>query len=217
MNAPKAFSAVEAIVMLVVALLLVITVFTALCHRPREERAPNLCLSNLRQLAHGMAAYLQEFGDDWAYPCPLGRVPKQNDYNGAEWLASLYWVGLIPDPGVFICVASPDSNDGGLHLGGTRESPTFGSSSVSYAGLHHRSYTDWTGKRIPSVVRRYDYQPTDPMASDDTQGTINHGTGPRRGMNVLFVDGHVEFKSTADLDPEHAVGQKGGLLEKLRN
>jgi prepilin-type processing-associated H-X9-DG protein len=54
------------------------------------------------------------------------------------------------------------------------------------------------------------------MASDDTQGTINHAaTGG--DMNVLFVDTHVERRTRTELDPERAVGQTGGLLQQLRN
>jgi hypothetical protein len=36
-------------------------------------------------------------------------------------------------------------------------------------------------------------------------------------MNVLFADSHVEKKTRSELDPERAVGQTGGLLQRLRN
>ena len=59
--------------------------------------------------------------------------------------------------------------------------------------------------------------PQEPLASDDTQGAINHCWRRHVGMNVLFADGHTEFREANELDPEHAVGQKDGLLSRLRN
>ena len=55
------------------------------------------------------------------------------------------------------------------------------------------------------------------MASDDTQGPINHGSKPRGGMNVMFFDSHVEWKAREQIDLERAVGRTGGLLARLRN
>ena len=70
--------------------------------RAREQARRIRCRNNLNHLAKGMATYLNEHGDNRVFPCPLGRGRKPKNYNGAEWLASLYWAGTVPDPGVFV-------------------------------------------------------------------------------------------------------------------
>jgi len=179
--------------------------------RAREEARRIRCRNNLNQLAKGMALYVRDHDDNPFYPCPLGRTRNHSTYNGAEWLASLYWTGVVPDPGVFICPSAPDSNNEGRDLGSYCQAATFGSQTVSYAGMHYGSLPG------DGAIGDYYPHPTDtPMASDDTQGDINHG-GPDGGMAVLFFDSHIEFRTNAELDPRNAVGQKGGLLEQLRN
>jgi len=178
----------------------------------REVSRRRACANNLKKLARGMATYLGEHGGpDW-YPCPLGRAGNPTDYNGAEWLAGIYWAGTVIDPSVFLCPSTFDRNNTGADLGETRVSLAFGSQTVSYAGIHWRSMSS-TG----SAIHGNDGPPDQPMASDDTEGTINHGTGRNGGMNVLFFDAHVDWQTADELDPLTAVGQKGGLLEKLRN
>lgn len=179
--------------------------------RRRESNRRVRCRSNLHQLAKGMAIYLNEYGDNRWHPCPLGRGAKATTYNGAEWLAALYWTGVVSDPGVFICPSSPDSNDYGQHIGANVAAPNFGSQTVSYAGMHWRSVTP-TGGAI-----RDDFPSNEAMASDDTQGAINHGTIENHGMSVLFFDSHVEFGMNTEICPLTGVGKKNGLLEKLRN
>ena len=61
------------------------------------------------------------------------------------------------------------------------------------------------------------FQPARPRASDDTRGTTNHGTGRWGGMNVMFFDAHVEWRTRREIDTQCAVGEQGGLLWRLRN
>jgi len=193
------------------------------------------CRNHLAELAEGMRVYLNgQGGGEW-YPCPVGRGLKPGDYSGAEWLASLYWTRVISDPDLLNCPTSPDSNENGRSLGTDRAIPgLFDSASVSYAGMHYYSLSD-EGGAIPAS---FPAEPScEPMASDDTEAPVNHndtGEGsegrPRpivplwqyepyrwRGMNVLFFDGHVEWKSDREIDVESGVGKKPGLLWRLRN
>jgi hypothetical protein len=55
------------------------------------------------------------------------------------------------------------------------------------------------------------------MASDDTQGVLNHRWPRPRGMSVLLFDSHVEFWTVPDIDPANAVGVKPGPLWLLSN
>lgn len=219
---PRGFTSDELVVLVVVvfALLVLAGMILPALYRAREPgpHRPK-CKSNLMVLALGMARYVNEYGDNAWYPCPLGRGRRPDDYNGAEWLASLYWTRAVPDPWVFLCPSSPDGNDGGRDIGKDRAAPTFGSQTVSYAGLHYYSLTDAAGKPKPGAIPA-SFPPDaaiTPMASDDTQGGINHGTREYGGMNVLFFDAHVEFKTNTEIDLENGVGQEGGLLWRLRN
>jgi len=208
----------EFVVTLVIVGLLAGLVALVLHCRPRHEAAIRIrCRNNLNQLAKGMAVYVNEHGGNRWYPFPLDRSRVPHDYNGAEWLASLYWSGCVPDPGVFVCPSSRDWNANGRDLGTCLGgSPTFGSQTVSYAAMHYYSRTDADGLPTPAAIPD-DYPPNMPMASDDTQGRINHGRADNGGMCVLFFDSHVEFRTHAELDLEHGVGHAGGLLERLRN
>jgi hypothetical protein len=187
------------------------TVVMVKWHGQREEARVIRCRNNLNCLSKAMYTYLNEHGDNQWFPCPLGRGRTPGDYNGAEWQAILYWVGTRPDPNCYLCPSSGDSNDNGRDLGTAGVTARFGSQTVSYAAMHWRS-VDPGGSAI-----RDDYPPNEIMASDDTEGTVNHGTGRHFGMGVLFFDSHVEWRTAAALDPSAAVGQKGGVLERLRN
>jgi prepilin-type processing-associated H-X9-DG protein len=180
--------------------------------RRREEARRIRCRNNLNQLAKGMATYLNPH-DGRFFPCPLGRTRSPNTYNGAEWLAALYWTGVVPDPGVFICPSSGDTNREGVDIGTRVQAATFGSQTVSYAAMHYNS------DRTEAGAIRDDYPPNKPMGSDDTQGDINHGTLRNGGMSVLFFDSHVEFRTNTELDLRHAVGDTSpdALLTELSN
>ena len=193
--------------------------------RKREEERRIRCRNNLNQLAKAMdSMYLDRHSDNRFYPCPLGRGRVPGTYNGAEWLASLYWTGYVPDPGVFLCPSTTDSNADGKDLGCKRANDcggTFGSQTVSYAGLWWKSVDTQNGGAI-----RDDWgQRDEPMACDDTQGGINHGQADNGGMSVLFFDSHVEFIVTPNVDVSSTTGSVGKgfpnppatLLWRLRN
>jgi len=184
--------------------------------RAREEARRIMCRGNLNQLAKGMATYLWEEGDHRWYPFPLGQGLEPDDFGGAEWLATLYWTRTIPDPGCFICPSSHDTNRNGDDLGSSHAvRGRFGSQTISYAGMHYRSLADEAGNPKPGAIPD-DFPPNEAMASDDTQGTVNH-RGTYAGMVVLFFDSHVEYWTRTKIDPERAVGMKGTELWRLRN
>jgi hypothetical protein len=70
-----------------------------------------------------------------------------------------------------------------------------------------------TGVQFSPV--RVDFPPSEPMACDDTEGTVNHGSAGNGGMAVLFFDSHAEFWRDTKVDLEHGVGT--GELLLLRN
>jgi type II secretory pathway pseudopilin PulG len=209
---------IEVVVVILVVALLAGMLLPKLARQPGVPRRIR-CRNNLQQLAKGMQMYLDGLGDGTWYSCPLGRGVRPDDYNGAEWLASLYWTSVVTDPAVFLCPSSPDENDDGWRLGGDRAiGGLFGSQTVSYAGMHYRSLRDGQDKPVPGAIPA-DYPPNKPMASDDTQGDINHGTLSCGGMSVLFFDSHIEFRTNTEVHLKRAVGDTApdALLGVLRN
>jgi len=218
MKKRQGFTLIELLVVIAIIAILAGMLLPALS-RAREEARRIRCRNNLNQLAKGMATYLNEHGDNRFYPCPLGRGTTTGTYNGAEWLASLYWTGVVPDPGVFSCPSSPDSNSNGKDIGshkvGDVSGGVFGTQTISYAGMWWKSVSTNNGGAI-----RDDFPPNEPMSCDDTQGGINHGEATNGGMALLFFDSHVDFKTNTDVDistATGAVGRKPGLLWRLKN
>ncbi len=240
MRGRRGLTLVEALV--TVAIVAVIALFAACLlwrlEAAREEARVIRCRWNLNHLGKGMATYLNEHGGNRFYPYPMGQGTRPDTFNGAEWLAALYWSEVTPDPDLFICPSSPDPPHGGTAFGAHRAGPAFGSQTVSYAAMHHRSgsfpqdpargravtvgpadwrvATDASGK-VAAGALRDDFPPSLPMASDDTQGAINHGKGHNGGMAVAFFDSHVEFIGNSEIDVQRGVGTPGSLLWQLRN
>ena len=219
MKKRQGFTLIELLVVIAIIAILAGMLLPALA-RAREEARRIRCRNNLNQLAKGMATYLTEHGDNRVFPCPLGRTGST--YNGAQWLSTLYWAGTVPDPGVFLCPSTADSNDNGKDMGTDEPGTKFGSQTISYAAMHYKSMTDSDGADTSGEAIRDDFPPSMPMASDDTEGQINHGTEDNGGMCVLFFDSHVDFKTNTEVSLKTSVGDRGAkgdrpLLWQLNN
>ncbi len=211
-----------------VAALLAVMLMPAVSRHGEEPRRIR-CRNNLNQLAKGMATYLNECGAGVFYPWPAGRpgcgTVANPDFGGAEWLASLYWTQIIPDPGAYNCPSSPDSNEYGPLLGreGCPNGKRLEPQAVSYAAFGNRSVGVYMASKLnkgasyaaSNIAVRNDFPSDEPMACDDTQEPINHGERDNGGMNVLFFDSHAEYWNHTRVDLERGVGQ--GDLCALRN
>jgi len=222
-DARAGLTLLEVVVVVLVVALIAGILLPALAHQ-REEGRRMRCRLNLNLLSKQMSSYLGELGNGVWYPCALRRGQQAGTYNGAEWLAALYWTGVVPDPGWFLCPSSGDTNTKGKDIGSRKPNDcggTFGSQTISYAGLWWKSMDTATG----GAPNRDQLLAQDPVACDDTQGGINHGSASNGGMNILFFDGHVEFRTAAEVDvtSEHgSVGQgfpnpPKTLLWRLKN
>jgi prepilin-type N-terminal cleavage/methylation domain-containing protein len=233
MGRKRGFTLIELLVVIAIIAILAGMLLPALA-RAREEARRIRCRNNLNQLAKGMATYLNEYGDNRFYPWPGGRQGCGTSltgakFGGAEWLASLYWTKIIPDPGVYSCPSSPDSNEQGKLLGNVGcIGPGFRGGSdgkletgaVSYAAMGDTSVAVYEraklGKTpISKSAIRDDFPPNEVMGCDDTEPPINHGEAENGGMAVLFFDSHVEYWTHTKVNLETGVGT--GDLVALRN
>ncbi|HPD16709.1 MAG TPA: hypothetical protein PLE19_17280 [Planctomycetota bacterium] len=189
----------------------------------REESRRITCRNHLNCNAKAMATYLNSYGDDKWYPWPMGRGLRPDGFTGAEWFATNYWLGIHPSPACYLCPSSGDTNHDGRDLGTDRAVPgLFGSQTVSYAAMGNRSVGIYLASRVgkgasyatSKLPIHDDFPPNEVMASDDTEGTPNHGG---QGMAVLFFDSHVEYWTRDRIDPELSVGVSGTEPVHLRN
>ncbi|MBM4031152.1 MAG: hypothetical protein FJ291_05135 [Planctomycetes bacterium] len=209
------------VVALVLGIALAALVYVA---RLRREEARRIrCRNNLNCLSKAMMTYLNEYGSNRWYPCPLGRGLRADGWSGAEWLAMVHWVGTHPGVDCFVCPSSGDTNHAGRDLGTRRAvAGQFGSQTVSYAAMGdvsvgvYRAFKlgQGAGYATSRLAVRDDFPPNEPMACDDTEGTPNHGG---QGMSVLFFDSHVEYWTSDMIDPGRSVGVLGTALVHLRN
>jgi len=235
MKKRQGFTLIELLVVIAIIAILAGMLLPALA-RAREEARRIRCRNNLNQLAKGMATYLNEHGDNRFYPWPYGRKgcggpgndPKQAQFGGAEWLACLYWTRILPDPGVYLCPSSPDSNRNGESLGKDGcdgqelDGSQLGRAIVSYAAMGDSSVMVYSREKLSRTLNsksaiRDDFPPNEPMACDDTEEPCNHGERDNGGMSVLFFDSHVEFWTHTKINLEEGVGQPGGDLAALKN
>jgi len=186
MTSRRAFTLVELIFVVVVACILGTIIFASSLGHAREEARKMSCKGNLRNLGTGMIQYIDQFGKGRYYSWP---GPQKATFNGAQWIASMYWVSLLNEPDLYICPSSRDDNENGGRLG--RRFTALRPNDLSYAGRD--GVLGAIEDKMPSNTM---------MMSDDTDGDPNH----RDGVNLLYFDAHVEWSQMVS---PLAEGEKG--------
>jgi len=177
MTSRRAFTLVELIFVVVVVGILGVTILVSLLGHAREEARKMSCKGRLRHLGTAMIQYIDQFGKGRYYTWP---GPQKASFNGAQWIASMYWTSLLNSPGLYICPSSRDDNERGGRLG--RRFTALRAQDVSYASRN--GMLGAIEHRMPSNTM---------MMSDDTEGRPNH----RDGVNLLYFDAHVEWSQMA--------------------
>ena len=198
----QAFTLVDLAILIVLIVILVGVLLPALSsHRNDGCGRKMRCKNNLRQLGTGMIQYIDQFGKGRYYTWP---GPQKASFNGAQWIASMYWVSLLNEPDLYICPSSVDENDSGGNLG--RSFTSLGPADVSYAGRN-----GMMGAILDKMASNT------LMISDDTDGPANH----EEGVNLLYFDAHVEWSQSISPLTEGEKGKatlgKDRPVDMLRN
>jgi len=173
------------------------------------------CRNNLKQIATAMQSYVDTYGVSRYYPYPLEEGSEGGEgytITGGQFLAALYWSGILTVPEIFICPSAGDDNKEGKDLGENLSS--FGGTdneggAVSYASRGTNATTYWPlTDSFPAST---------PMACDDTEGRQQHPDG----LNAVFFDTHTEWLNVTELDENKDAGdivkEDHRLLSVLEN
>ncbi|CAG0940815.1 Type II secretion system protein G [Candidatus Brocadiaceae bacterium] len=151
--------------------------------RARESARRTQCASNLKQI--GLALNMYANDNNEAFPTTSGSSDKTTELRSLGKLFDTY----ITDRKIFRCPSdSAVSETSVLTL--TTDNTTFMESTCSY-GYDDNHYFPGTANNESGVVIAADRLGTD---TTNTGLSSNHN---HKGQNVLFIDGHVEWKGTA--------------------
>ena len=172
--------------------------------RPRKKGGTVRCASNLHRIAEAMNLYRDRFGGT-----SMSAVPADT-FRGDCWLASLYWTGLITEPGVFLCPGSEDDGAIAKRRPADLGADAVPADAVSYASLC-RGLTGARSHRNTRWFTTSAISPASALACDDNEGGPHH-TG---GLNVVYFDSHREFREGEPAETYDLVGAKGSPYQHL--
>ena len=196
----KGFTLIELLVVIAIIGILA-GILLPVLSRARESARSTQCASNVKQIGMGLIMYANENSEAF---------PTDSTYAGlspAMHTLNLLYPNYISDQRVFKCPSDTSvtpTTQSGISNGATGAAgPAFDKNECSYGYDYSHTQADDADVAIladrprnAATVRT----PTAAINSPNHGGTVGNlatGDSAGRGQNVLYLDGHVEFMSTA--------------------
>jgi len=194
MKRRSGLTAIE-VLFVIVIVLIVAVIYVGMRPRGHPGHSHRLaCQSNLHELAKAMHVYMARHGGNSMFPVPA------ESFRGTDWLAILYWKGLIRDPAVLLCPANKSKAEMPMRAD---------LQSYVWDGSDSAPYCEYAARGKGSAVIAHGVAETlvftdvvlanTPMAADLFDPADEHLRNHVNGINVVFFDSHVEWLDETDL------------------
>lgn len=194
-SARRAFSLVELLVVIGIIALL-IAILLPVMSKAREQSRRTKCLANLRSIGQALFVYANNHRDR----LPNGNPPNVwSDASAADWVM-VNFAEDLKNAAVFRCPSDKDEEEPDVIESAIQNRPR--SARISYE-FYSLFFAPEYGPKLARFKGRaplawdLDGGPRDPRLA----GTGDENHGPKGG-NVLFSDGHAEWKDVTEWEDE---------------